>query len=232
LNRKSVAEVKQFIGCLDGTVHKDVIQRLTEVGVIVRICTTVAHPKLSVEDQIKIQKHFVRSFDSCKRSLKDKIATKIREYMKKIGHEIMSVKMEDHVAWYIMCRTVQSLEHLRLMYVSPSRQLANVLQYIFNCLHDGDIKLQLSVEWNRGDYASCTSFLTGSSVERNEEGNDEQDDESFVTESLGRPFELLRDGGEAGKMPEGTVSTNCVLTTMKLVFPKTVVNLSSRIMTA
>jgi hypothetical protein len=171
LERRSLADVKQFIAVLDEIDQKNVIQWLAEVGSVACIFTSIGIPEMSVEDKLKRERQFVRCFNVRGQSRKDELISTICGYMEKMGFEIMHVKMETHVVWYIMCRTVQALKNLRQLYESPSGQLANALQCIFNGSCGCNEDLQLSVEWSSEDFDSCCRFLT---------------------ETSGRPFEVLK----------------------------------------
>jgi hypothetical protein len=180
LSRRNVADLKQFIESLDETNQHSVVQLLTEVGAVIRISTTIDQSQMLVEDILAKQKQFVLNFSDGNRSNKSDIAAKIRQRM-----EVVSVNTEEeHIAWYIMCRTVQSCDHLRYMYKGPSRQLINIFRWIFNCLSSDEDNLLFSMKWSDEDYGSSRSFLT---------------------ETSGRTFELTKEYDEVRMVPEMTV---------------------------
>jgi hypothetical protein len=185
LSRRSVADIKQFIVSLYETNQHCVVQWLTEVGAVVRINTTIDQSQMSSQHKMENQKQFVLNFSSVNRSSKGELAAKVCQGLESVGHQIVNVDIEEeHVTWYIMCRTLHSCDRLRYMYEGPSSQLIKILEWIFNCLFVDEEKLQLSMDWSIGDYANCQSFLTATS---------------------GRAFEMIKEDDEVRKNPEMTV---------------------------
>jgi hypothetical protein len=163
LERRSVADLKTFITCLNETRQENVVRGLTEFGAVGRIFSSIATPDMSAEDQVRKQKLFVQRFNKVDAFYSGEVAFKICRCMEKLGYEIIGVKTETRLSWYVMCRTVQSLESLRRWYKSPCNWLAKALQWIFNELCGTAEKLELSVEWNDEDYYCCRSILTATS---------------------------------------------------------------------
>lgn len=165
LERKSVADVQLFIVCLDEAAQINVSDRFNEVGVVARVFTSISHEEMAEKDLLEKLSQFVQHFNNCFRSSEWLVASSLYEYMEKLEYEVVNVKveLEKQVTWYIMCRSVQSLESLRELHLSADRWLGKQLQWIFNCLHGGDERLQLSATWDDTDFQRCQTFLAASS---------------------------------------------------------------------
>jgi hypothetical protein len=201
MQRRSVADAKQFLCCLDELGCKTVVNWLTEEGAVARIRTTINYPEMSMKEKIEKYKGFKHHFNKADESEEDKTALKFCERM---ALEVRCVKVEEGIVWYIVCRTLQSLEHMRQLNDSLSNQFANLLQCIFNGLHGSSEKVQLSVEWTGGDYKNCKSFLNNTS---------------------GRPFDLPRRYLELDNIPASAVSNshvmfNCLYLTTNICYFK------------
>lgn len=160
LERRSLADLKQFLVCLRETGHNGVLDRLTEVGIVAFVGSSVINHEMPEEAQLEKQKQFVQNFNKRFHVREFDLVSRICLQLEKLGIEILNVKMEQRVTWYILCRTVQSLESLRQLYYSPCNQLAEALQCIFNSLNVGAEKLQLSVEWSNEDYENCHKWFS------------------------------------------------------------------------
>jgi hypothetical protein len=169
LERRSLANVNQFISCLDETKQSSIVQWLNEKGVVGRLRSTIDQPEISVEDERKMEAMFVELFNDPVRRKEYDLVSRLCELMEKNGFKITYAKMGTSITWYIMCRTVEKLETLRRLYESPSKLLTRLLQCIFCQVCGSSCSLQLSVEWTKEDFETCRRFLT---------------------ETSGRPFEL------------------------------------------
>jgi hypothetical protein len=185
LERRSVANLKQFISCLDETKQTSVVQWLNDKGVVGCLRSTMDKPTVSMEDECEMEAKFVELFNDLVRRKEYDLAGRIWELMEKNGFKITCAKTGTSIMWYIMCHTVEKLETLRRLYESPSKLLNRLLQFIFCQVCVNSYSLQLSVEWTAEDFKTCRRFLT---------------------ETSGRPFELPRCHDEPPTEPLCVVS--------------------------
>jgi hypothetical protein len=169
LERRSLANVNQFISCLDETKQSSVVQWLNEKGVVGRLRSTIDQPEISVEGEREIEAMFAELFNDLVRRKEYDLVFRLCELIEKNGYKITYAKLGTGITWYIMCRTVEKLETLRRLYESPSKLLTRLLQCIFCQVCGSSCSLQLSVKWSTEDFKTCRRFLT---------------------ETSGRPFEL------------------------------------------
>jgi len=168
MKRRSVADAKIFIECLSITGQKGVVEKLTELGVVVIMHTTINSAE-TTNDQKKhregtFAKIFNRFLSKCHlyRS-PEQIPQRLSEACScftSSGYDFLAVEPKNSIAWHIMCRTMKSLENLREMY--NSNEIGHVLGDIFNCVSDE--KFQLRVEWDASNYQLCRNFLKETSV--------------------------------------------------------------------
>jgi hypothetical protein len=185
LERRSVADLNQFVFCLVKTEQRSIVQWLVEKGAVVRLRTTISQPEVSERIELEVEAMLENLFSDPSYLKRDDFVSRLCELMEKNGYEITWVKRTKSIAWYIMCRTVDKLESLRLLFESPSRLLANILQCIFSYVCESKGSLQLTVNWNPEDYENCRHFLTATS---------------------GRPFELPEYRNEPPTEPDFIVS--------------------------
>jgi hypothetical protein len=159
LERRSFANLIQFVKCLPETEKSSIVQWLSEKGAVGCLRSTIDEPEMSVESELDIEAKFVEVFSDVISQMKDGVELRLFELMEKNGFKIKSVRKGKSIAWFIMCRTVEKLKSLRLLLNSPSRLLTNVLQCIFTHACGSTCSLQLSVKWTAEDYENCRRFL-------------------------------------------------------------------------
>jgi len=168
MRRRSFADVKNFIKNLQLTRQTSAVKELTESGVFARIITTIETSALMPEDIQNNRRKEISVVESLNALVTFiSIGVTLRrpffrayEYLCNLlrnGHEIRYVSSENSVAWFIMCRTVESLDSLRASY--DKGDLAISLNGIFNCLCDSNDHSQLSLKWTLEDYELCKLFL-------------------------------------------------------------------------
>jgi hypothetical protein len=185
LERRSLANFKQFIECLRETEQSSVIQCLNEGGAVARLRSTIDEPEFSMRNETDVETTFVKVFNDliCQKS--NDLAFILLELMKKAGCKVTHAKRESSIAWYIVCRTEEKLESLRRLYKSPSRLLERILQCIFNHVCGSGDNQRLCVTWATEDYDNCKRYLA---------------------ETSGRPFELSQCHDEPPASPGFIVS--------------------------
>ena len=137
-------------------VLRNVVDKMKSCGVVAVIITAIINIEMSKDVKVKMERiaaeHFNRRcrsvdlFEICGLSIKS---------------EIVFVEVTQSLAWYVMCRTAESLDSLWSLYNSSSSELAGFFSSLVNRLcegHDAD-RLQLTVHWSEEDYANCRSFF-------------------------------------------------------------------------
>jgi uncharacterized Fe-S cluster-containing protein len=195
LERRSVANLSQFIECLDETKQSSIVQMLNEKGAVVRLRTTNDQPEMSEQLELQIEAMFEKLFVDPSYHKRDELVFRLCELMEKNGYEIKWVKRTKSIAWYILCRNLLKLESLKRLCQSPSNLLARLLQCIFTQVCVSSSSLQLSVQWNTEDFENCRRFLT---------------------ETSGRPFELPNCHDEPPTETDFTVSITVCESNLKI----------------
>jgi hypothetical protein len=185
LERRSLANFKQFIECLPEKEQSSVTQCLNEGGAVARLRSTIDEPEFSIGIAVDVETTFVKVFNDLICQKNYELAFILRELMKKAGYEVTRAKRGSSIAWYIMCRTEKKLESLRRLYESPSRLLELILQCIFSHVCGNGGSQRLCVTWAIEDYENCKGFLA---------------------EKSGRPFELPQCHDEPPAAPGFIVS--------------------------
>jgi hypothetical protein len=185
LERRSLANLIQFVECLRETKQLNIVQWLSEKGAVGCLRSTIDQPEMSVESESDMQTKFVEVFNDFINQKKDGMESRLSELLNKNGFKITMIRNGNSLPWFVLCRTVQKLNSLRWLYESPSRLLTNILQCIFTHACVSTCSLQLSVKWTTEDYEKCTRFLTKTS---------------------GRPFDLPQYPDELPLAPDFSVS--------------------------
>jgi hypothetical protein len=186
LERRSLANLNQFIECLNETKQSSIVQWLKKEGAVARLRSTIDQPEMSVENELMAV--FEKLTDECNHQNKNDLAFRLRELMENNGYKITCAKRKNSIAWYVMCYSEDKLELLRWLYESPCRLLFSILQCIFTRTCGRARSQRLSIKWTSEDYENCMRYLI---------------------ETSGRPFDMLKccgDAGEPSVVPDFTVS--------------------------
>jgi hypothetical protein len=75
-----------------------------------------------------------------------------------LDFEIIFVEFKQSLHWHVICRTVQTLDNLRWLYVRGSYSV--LLNSVFNrvCRCENTEPLELSVEWTAEDFENAEGF--------------------------------------------------------------------------
>jgi hypothetical protein len=162
LKRRSLGDVKEFIKCLCevGQIGINIAKQLIDAGAIVRIVTTIVDPvsvELKLNKEGLVAENFAKSCD-CRMILET------YELLCKQGCDVKITcveLIENSLAWYLLSRTLRSLDNLKSFYDSSRHRLAEMLSAVFNSLDtskDSDA-VQLHVEWPDEDYEQCKELF-------------------------------------------------------------------------
>jgi hypothetical protein len=195
LERRSVANLKQFIECLDETKQSTIVQWLTEKGAVGFLHATIDQQETSERVELQAEEMLEKHLNNPNCLKTNDMVSQLRKVMDKNGYKIPWTKKSKSIAWYVMCHTVEKLESLRRLYESPSKLLTRLLQCIFSQVCMSSYSLQLSVKWTTEDFETCRRFLT---------------------ETSGRPFELPNCHDEPPTEPVCIVSITVCESNLKI----------------
>ena len=71
--------------------------------------------------------------------------------------QVLIQVQRNQYSWYILCRTLESVESLRVL--CDSGELTEMLENIFNCLSPNSDKMMLNITWSNADYENCKLFM-------------------------------------------------------------------------
>jgi len=157
MKRKSVAHAKTFCQCLNQTGQRDVLAMLNEVGIFVRIHTSINQPTMTNEDKRDREGWFVNFFNwILSARINSTMYTpfwRAVTYLYNNGSEFRYVEATGSIAWCILCRTQDALERLRHMY--NTNELEHLLHDMFNSVCGFNKVLPFRVEWKADEYELC-----------------------------------------------------------------------------
>ena len=158
LERRSVKDVKRFIVCLMQTGQKAAVDCLCAKGVVVKMITRLKNQEICSESR--------QTENMASQCLNEHVHENGRGYVFDVDsydYEVISLSPTQSLVLYIACRSLESLDRLRLLYVRSRDQLEHILLVILStlCGCDKDYPVKLSVTWTTDDYESCKTFIRG-----------------------------------------------------------------------
>lgn len=185
LERRSLADLNQFIELLCVTKQWSIVQWLTEKGAVARLRSTINQPEMLTDRELNVEAVFEKTFNDLNYQKEYNLAIRLRELMEKNGFKITYVRNENSIVWFIMCRSLDRVNVLRWLYDFPSKLLSNTLQCIFSHTCGSTRGLQLCVKWTTKDFEKCRHF---------------------VNKTPGQPFDLPKYLSEPPMVPDFIVS--------------------------
>ena len=141
LKRRSLKDVKNFFSALEEVGQNGAVEVFTEPYSIAQIRTKILG---FTENDEEVERRFIENFNN---------------QTKTVGTsdiEILRVEQRASLAWYIVCRTPESVESLRKEYIDGN--LAAYLQRVFDSACESEA-YKLQVNWGYEDFEDCKKLF-------------------------------------------------------------------------